>query len=94
MILNSLNPTKACGLDNITIRMLLLCGDSIVPPNPIFCHNILRTGVYPDTCEEANVSSVHKKGNKQIVNNHRLISLLPILLRVLKRFCSNICIII
>ena len=32
MILNSLNPTKTGGPDNITIRILLLCGESIVLP--------------------------------------------------------------
>ena len=45
MILNSLNPIKACGPDNISIRMLLLCGESIVPPLQHIFRNILRTGV-------------------------------------------------
>ena len=64
MILNSLNPTKACGPDNITIRMLLLCGDSIVSPHPLFCQNILRTGVYPDTWEEAVSLFIKRETNK------------------------------
>ena len=70
MILNSLNPTKACGPDNITIRILLLCGKSIVLPVQHIFHTILHTGIYPDTWKEANVTPIHKKENKQIVINY------------------------
>ena len=55
--------------------MLLLCGESIVPPLQHIFHNILCTGVYPDKWKESNVTPVHKKENKQIMNSYRLISL-------------------
>ena len=84
MNLNSLNPTKACGPYNITVRMLLLCGESIIPPLQHILHNILCTGVYPDTWKEAKVTPVHKKDNKQIVNNYHP-SPYPFALRFLKK---------
>ena len=60
LILYSWNHTKACGPDNITIRMLLLC---IVPPFLYIFHNMLYSGVYPDAWKEANVSWKGKQTN-------------------------------
>ena len=38
----------------------------------------LAVGVYPDKWKHANVQPVHKKNSRQIINNYRPISLLPI----------------
>ena len=35
-------------------------------------------GVYPDTWKKSSIVPVHKKNDKQIVNNYRPVSLLPI----------------
>ena len=59
MILNSLNPAKACGPDNITVRMLLLCCESIITPIRRIFHNSLRSGIYPYTRKEDNATPVH-----------------------------------
>ena len=74
----SLNPNKSHGVHNISIRMILLCGDSIVTPLKLIFNNVLHTGIYPELWKYANVSPIHKKSDKQVVNNYRPISLLPI----------------
>ena len=60
-ILNSLNPNKSHGPDNISIRMLQLCGDSIVVPLKIIFKNIIHTGSYPSLWKRANVTPIHNK---------------------------------
>ena len=84
-ILNSLNPNKSHGPDNISIRMLQLCGDSIVVPLKIIFDNIIHTGSYPSLWKRANVTPIHKKNNKQILSNYRPISLLPICSKIFER---------
>ena len=48
-IIKSLNITKAHGFDNISIRMIQLCGDSIVLPLVQIFKSLLSKGVFPDT---------------------------------------------
>ena len=52
--------------------------DSISKPLSIIFRNCLKAGYFPTAWKKANVVPVHKKGNRQILNNYRLVSLLPI----------------
>ena len=84
-IISGLNTSKAHGPDNISVNMLKLCIDQLCVPLKIFFDNILKTGVFPDQWKQANVTPVHKKNDKQAVENYRPISLLPILDIVFER---------
>ena len=77
-LIRSLNSNKAMGPDGISAHMLLISDTSIVLPLKIIFHNILDTSVYPDLWKVANVSPIHKKADKQLVNDYIPISLLPI----------------
>ena len=48
-IIKSLKPTKAHGADNISIRMVQLCGDSITLALTIIFKFCLRNGTFPET---------------------------------------------
>ena len=74
----SMNPNKSHGADNISIRMLQICGDVIILPLGIIFNNIINTGIYPNDWKYANVTPVHKKNDKQTVKNYRPILLLPV----------------
>ena len=80
-----LNPNKATGSDGISAQMLLLCGNTVAIPLKIIFSNILYTGIYPNTWKLANVTPVHKKGDKQVIKNYRPISLLPICGKILEK---------
>ena len=80
-ILTSLNVNKASGPDNISAKMIKLCGDSLSLPLKSIFSNILDTGIFPDQWKKANVTPVHKKDCKQIISNYRPISLLPIFVK-------------
>ena len=77
-LIRKINPSKARGSDGISGQMLRLCDDSVIIPLNIIFSNILSTSIYPDLWKIANVTPVFKKGDKQLLQNYRPISLLPI----------------
>ena len=77
-IIKSLNVIKAHGLDNISGRMIELCGDKITLPMSISFINIINTGIFPTLWKSGNVTAIHKKDSKRAINNYRPISLLPL----------------
>ena len=89
-IIKSLKPTKAYGTDNMSIRMIQLCGDSITLPLTLIFKFSLRNGIFPATRKMANIIPVHKKEEKNIVKNCRPISLLPIFANVFANVFANI----
>ena len=78
-ILRALEINKAHGHDEISVRMLKLCDKSIITPLSLLFQNCIDTRTFPDTWKKSNIVPVHKKGDKQIVDNYRPVSLLPIL---------------
>ena len=77
-LIRNLNPNKATGSDGISGQMLFLCDNSVILPLKIIFQNILVTSTYPDMWKLANVTPIFKKGDKQLIENYRPISLLPI----------------
>ena len=88
-IIRALHVNKAHGCDDISIRMIKICDQSIVKPLSIIYQNCLNTGTFPDIWKKSNIVPVHKKGDKQIVNNYRPVSLLPVCGKILERLVFN-----
>ena len=82
-LIRKINLNKATVSDGISGQMLLLCDESVILPLQIIFTNILSTFKYPDMWKLANVTTIFKKGNKQLIKNYRPISLLPICGKVL-----------
>ena len=78
LLIRKLNPNKASGSDGISAQMLLICDESVVFPLKIIFKSILESSLYPDMWKVADVTPIFKKEDKQLVNNYRPISLLPI----------------
>ena len=77
-IIRSLNSNKAHGWDDISIRMVKICDESIAYPLKIIFETSLKCGIFPDKWKKANVVPVHKKESKNILKNYSPISLLPV----------------
>ena len=60
-VIQSLDPNKAHGHDMISIRMLKICGKSIIKPLLIIYKKCLVKGCFPNEWKKANVVPVHKK---------------------------------
>ena len=88
-ILKSLNANKAHGHDDISIRMLKLSQKSILKPLKLIFENCLKTRLFPDQWKKANVVPMHEKGDKQLIENYRPVSLLTICGKVFERLIFN-----
>ena len=88
-IIQNLNPNKAHGHDNISIRMLKICGSTIYRPLEIIFKEALSTGLFPSEWKKGNIVAIHKKGDKQVLKNYRPVSLLPICGKVFERLIFN-----
>ena len=84
-IIKSLNVNKAHGPDNISGRMIELCGDKITLPLSIIFVNIINTGIFPTLWKSGNVTPIHKKDSKRVINNYRPISLLPLFAKIFEK---------
>ena len=58
--------------------MLKLNSPSTIKPLSIIFQNCLKFSTFPDDWKEGNIVPVQKKNSKQLVNNYRPVSLLPI----------------
>ena len=88
-IIRSLDPNKAHGYDMISIRMLKICDKSICKPLELIFQSCIKHGKFPNEWKMANVVPVHKKSDKQILENYRPVSLLPICGKVFERLMYN-----
>ena len=70
-IIRALNLYKSHGYDDISSRMIKICDKSLTKPLIILFKN-------SDIWKRSNIIPVHKKNDKQLVNNYQPISLLPI----------------
>ena len=76
-IINNLDSDKAHSSEDISVRMLKLCGSSVCRPLQIICKSCLEKGKVSTGVEKSNVP-VHKKNDKQLVKKYYPISLLPV----------------
>ena len=60
-IFNNLDPNKAHGHDEISIRTLKICGDTICRPLTITFKTCSHKGIFPLEWKKANVVPIHKK---------------------------------
>ena len=69
----------------MSIGMIKICDSALVKPFSIIFNNSLKTGTFPYMWKKSNVIPVHKKIDKQLVNNYRSVSLLPTFGKIFER---------
>ena len=88
-LIHNLDPNKAHGHDQISIRILKLCSTSICKPLEIIFNQRLETGAFLNDWKKCNVVPVFKIGDKQIPKNYRPISLLPVCGKIFEKLIFN-----
>ena len=76
----------------LSIRMIKLCSKSVV--KPLLCLSFSRTALILvhfqiSAWKRSNIVPVHKKGDEQIVDNYRPVSILPIFGKILEKLWRN-----
>ena len=88
-IIQNSDSGKVHGHDNISIRMLKICGPAILKPLDIIFKQCVDTGVFPSELNKGNIVPIYKKGDKQTLKIYRPVSLLPICGKILERLMFN-----
>ena len=88
-IIKALDPNKAHGFDNISIKMIKICSQSLILPLKIIFEHSLKKGKFRKIWKKANVVLVHKKEDKMLAKNYRPISLLLIFGKMFERLIYN-----
>ena len=89
LIIKAHDSSKAHGYDNLSIKMIKFCEESITIPLKIIFNESLKCGVFPEIWKKTNVLPVHKKEDKTLVKNYHPISLLPIFSKIFERVIYN-----
>ena len=69
--------------------MLNLCEWAINEPFYLIFKNCLSSNTFPDVCKKANAIPVHKKGDKQVLNNCFPVSLWSICGKIFEKLIFN-----
>ena len=88
-IIKDLNPNKSHGHDNISIKMIQICGETIIIPLKLIFDSAIKVGKFPDSWKKGNIIPVHKKESKTLLKNYRPISLLPIFGKIFEKVIFN-----
>ena len=88
-VIRKLDPSKAHGHDQISIRMVQICDKTICKPLHLIFSSFIESGIFPTGWKMANVVPIHKRDDKQNFKNYRPVSLLPIFGKIFERLIYN-----
>ena len=77
--------SKSSELDDISIRMIKICDKSLVKPLILLFQNSAKLSYFPDIWKRSNIIPVHKKSDKELIENYQPISLLPIFGKIFEK---------
>ena len=77
--------SKAAGIDKISRKLLKDGANILAKPIAKICKISIYSGLFPSDCKVAKLKTLYKKGSKTNPGNFRLISLLPLISKVIER---------
>ena len=88
-IIKSLDPKKAHGHNEISIRMIKLCATSIANLCQFSLVTVFRINVSPKNGRKPTLYLFIKKNDKQLIKNYRPESLLPVCGKIYEKIIFN-----
>jgi hypothetical protein len=89
-VLLNLDISKCNGPDMIPILVYKRCAEVLAPSLTLLFNRSLLSGIIPYEFKFANVIPVFKKGEPNLVNNYRPISILPTVEKIMERCVHNV----
>ncbi|MDV3196382.1 MAG: reverse transcriptase family protein, partial [Candidatus Phytoplasma stylosanthis] len=84
-IIQSLPNKKATGWDEIPVTLIKECKDYIAMPICTLINQSLFTGDFPSKLKISVVRPIYKKGDKNLIENYRPVSLLPVFSKIFEK---------
>ena len=81
-IINKFNPNKT---SDISVRILKLHINILLPKLTLLMNDCIQSGYFPDELKIVKVLPLYKNGDVNCLNNYRNISILPQLSKILER---------
>lgn len=85
IIREELSSKSSFGEDGFSSKLIKHLKESLVSPLTLICNQSIKSGTFPNLMKIAKVIPLFKKGDAELVDNYRPISLLPALSKVLER---------
>ena len=85
----SLKKGKSAGVDNIPAELVQASGETMIDVLTEICNRICRTGVWPTPWTQSLIITLPKKGNLQLCQNYRTISLISHSSKVMLKVILN-----
>ena len=76
-IITNIKSKQSCGHDSISTALLKQIKTEVSPSITLIINQCLTTGIFPNKLKIAKVVPVFKKGDNELLNNYRPISVLP-----------------
>ena len=89
LTITNLDSNKTHGCDNISIKIIQICGESITLPFSLLFKTALKEKKFSDIRKLANVVPVYKKEEKILLKTSFPIILLPIFSKIFERVIYN-----
>ena len=88
-LIHELDNKSSSGNDCISNKMLKYIKNEISRAVTLIINQMLNSGIFPDRLKISKIIPVYKKGNANLLNNYRPISLLPTISNIFERVIYN-----
>ena len=88
-LLSDIKPHKANGPDNIPNLVLKNCATALAPGITLIFQKSIDSGTLPKDWTDANVAPVFKKGDRNLAENYRPVSLTSVLSKTLEHIICH-----
>ena len=89
IVVKNLKSNKTCGTENVIGQLFTHSFDIIYPFVLILLNVILSKGMYPDSWYTGIISPIFKKGNVNIADNYREVTLINIFAKIYSHVLNN-----
>ena len=88
-LIESINPDKSTGMDDIPPKLLKIAAPIVSESLAFIFNRCIDSSIYPDEWKAAKVIPIHKKDDKDDVNNYRPISVILCIAKIFERVVYN-----